>query len=53
MAENNQEPRVINKSGTLRMTDKVAASKEARDMSGRPMRRKNRRDRVKADAAPK
>ena len=53
MAENNQEPRVINKSGTLRMTDKVAASKEARDMSGRPMRRNNRRDRVKADAAPK
>ena len=52
MAENS-EPRVINKSGTLRMTDKVAASKEARDMSGRPMRRNNRRDRVKADAAPK
>jgi small subunit ribosomal protein S5 len=48
-----EEPRVINKSGTLRMTDKVAASKEARDMSGRPMRRNNRRDRVKADAAPK
>ena len=53
MAENTQEPRVINKSGTLRMTDKVAAQKEARDMSGRPMRRNNRRDRVKADAAPK
>lgn len=52
MAENS-EPRVINKAGTLRMTDKVAASKEARDMSGRPMRRNNRRDRVKADAAPK
>ena len=54
MAENNaKEPRVINKSGTLKMTDKVAATKEARDMSGRPMRRNNRRDRVKADAAPK
>lgn len=52
MAENS-EPRVINKAGTLRMTDKVAASKEAHDMSGRPMRRSNRRDRVKADAAPK
>jgi small subunit ribosomal protein S5 len=48
-----EEPRVINKSGTLKMTDKVAASKETRDMSGRPMRRGNRRDRVKADAAPK
>jgi small subunit ribosomal protein S5 len=55
MAENTakEQPRVINKAGTLRMTDKVAASKEARDMSGRPMRRNNRRDRVKADAAPK
>ena len=54
MAENNaKEPRVINKSGTLKMSDKVAATKEARDMSGRPMRRNNRRDRVKADAAPK
>ena len=54
MAENDKKaPRVINKSGTLRMTDKVAASKEARDMSGRPMHRNNRRDRVKADAAPK
>ena len=48
-----EEPRVINKSGTLKMTDKVAATKEARDMSGRPMRRNNRRDRVKAEAAPK
>ncbi len=53
MVENNKEPRVINKSGTLKMTDRVAATKEARDMSGRPMRRNNRRDRVKADAAPK
>ncbi|MBR1875401.1 30S ribosomal protein S5 [Candidatus Saccharibacteria bacterium] len=35
------------------MTDKVAATKEARDMSGRPMRRNNRRDRVRADVAPK
>ena len=55
MAENTakEQPRVINKAGTLRMTDKVAATKEARDMSGRPIRRNNRRDRVKADAAPK
>ena len=47
------EPRVINKSGTLKMTDKVAATKETRDMSGRPMRRNNRRDRVRGEAAPK
>ncbi|MDO4967668.1 MAG: 30S ribosomal protein S5 [Candidatus Saccharibacteria bacterium] len=54
MPENKaNEPRVINKSGTLKMTDKVAATKEARDMSGRPMRRNNRRDRVRADVAPK
>ena len=54
MAENKaNEPRVINKSGTLKMTDKVAATKETRDMSGRPMRRNNRRDRVRADVAPK
>ena len=54
MPENKaNEPRIINKSGTLKMTDKVAATKEARDMSGRPMRRNNRRDRVRADVAPK
>jgi small subunit ribosomal protein S5 len=49
----NKEPRVINKAGTLKMTDKVAATKETRDMSGRPIRKNNRRDRVKAEAAPK
>ena len=54
MPENKaNEPRVINKSGTLKMTDKVAATKETRDMSGRPMRRNNRRDRVRADVTPK
>lgn len=55
MAENTakEQPRVINKAGTLRMTDKVAATKEARDMSGRPMRRNNRRDRVRNNDAPK
>ena len=54
MPENKaNEPRVINKSGTLKMTDKVAATQETRDMSGRPMRRNNRRDRVRADVAPK
>ena len=46
-------PRVINKSGTLKMDDKVAATKEVRDIAGKKMDRKNRRDRVKADVAPK
>lgn len=46
-------PRVINKSGTLKMEDKVAATKQTRDISGKKMDRKNRRDRVKADAMPK
>lgn len=49
----NKAPRVINKSGTLKMDDKIAASKDARDISGRKMERKNRRDRVKAEAGPK
>lgn len=46
-------PRVINKSGTLKMEDKVAATKTTRDISGKKMDRKNRRDRVKADVLPK
>lgn len=46
-------PRVINKSGTLKMEDKVAATKETRDIAGKRMDRRNRRDRVKADVAPK
>lgn len=46
-------PRVINKSGTLKMDDKTAAGKDSRDMAGRKMDRRGRRDRVKADAAPK
>ena len=46
-------PRVINKSGTLKMEDKVAATKVTRDISGKKMDRKNRRDRVKADVLPK
>lgn len=48
-----KQPKVINKSGTLKMTDDVAASKETRDIAGRKMGRNNRRDRVKADVAPK
>ena len=46
-------PRVINKSGTLKMEDKVAETKQTRDIAGRKMDRRNRRDRVKADVAPK
>ena len=46
-------PKVINKSGTLKMTDKVAATRERRDIGGRKMGRNNRRDRVKANDAPK
>ena len=46
-------PRVINKSGTLKMEDKVAAGKHTRDISGRRMDRRGRRDRVKAETGPK
>lgn len=46
-------PRVINKSGTLKMDDKTAATKQVRDIAGHKMDRRNRRDRVKADVAPK
>lgn len=54
MAENaDKAPRVINKSGTLKMDDKVAATKQVRDISGKKMDRRNRRDRVKAETGPK
>lgn len=54
MAETeNKAPRVINKSGTLKMEDKVAADKVTRDIAGRKMDKRNRRDRVKADAGVK
>lgn len=54
MAETeNKAPRVVNKAGTLKMEDKVAAGKVTRDMAGRKMDKRNRRDRVKADAGPK
>ena len=48
-----EKAKVINKSGTLKMTDSAANKKVARDISGRRMNRGNRRDRVKADLAPK
>ena len=54
MPENDKKaPRVINKSGTLKMDDKTAATKQTRDISGKKMERRNRRDRVKAEAGPK
>ena len=55
MAENNTQPKVINKSGTLKMTDETAATRKSRDIGGRPFDRHNsrRRNRIKADVAPK
>ena len=55
MPENEKKaPRVVNKSGTLKMDDKTASTKQVRDISGRKMERRNRRDRVRgADAGPK
>ena len=53
MPETDKKARVINKSGTLKMEDKVAETKQTRDISGRKMDRRNRRDRVKGDVAPK
>ncbi len=54
MAETEKKaPRVINKSGTLKMDDKTAATKQTRDISGKRMDRRNRRDRVRAEAGPK
>ncbi len=54
MAEAEKQPKVINKSGTLKMTDEVAATREQKDIGGRRMnRRNNRRDRNKADLTPK
>ena len=48
-----EKAKVINKAGTLKMTDATAAKKETRDISGRRMNRGNRRDRVRANDAPK
>lgn len=55
MAETEKKaPRVINKSGTLKMDDKTAATRQARDISGRKMERRNRRDRGRGgNAGPK
>ena len=54
MAEINQpQPRVINKAGTTKMRDDVAATKTERDISGRPFTRGRRRDNNRADLTPK
>ena len=57
MPENtNNQPKVINKAGTLRMTDETAATKTQRDISGRrmdPRRNSRRRDNRRQDNTPK
>ena len=55
MPEKTTAPKVVNKSGTLKMTDETAATRKSRDIAGRPFDRRNdrRRGRVKADVAPK
>lgn len=53
MAEADKKAKVINKSGTLKMTDETASTRTQRDISGRPMRRNNRRDRRNNDNVPK
>ena len=55
MPETDKTAKVVNKSGTLKMEDNVAATKVQRDISGRQMgRRNNRRDRGRnTDTAPK
>lgn len=55
MADSDKTAKVVNKSGTLKMTDRVAAGKIQKDISGRSMpRRNNRRDRNRnQDTTPK
>ncbi len=55
MANSDKAAQVVNKSGTLKMSDKVAAGKVQKDISGKAMpRRNNRRDRNRnQDSAPK
>ena len=52
--ENKKQPVVINKAGTTKMRDDIAATKQEKDIAGRPMPRGRRRDNSRiADAAPK
>ena len=55
MADSDKTAKVVNKAGTLKMTDDVAATKTRRDISGKNLgRRNNRRDRSRnQDTAPK
>ena len=55
MAESDKTAQVVNKSGTLKMSDKTAASRVQKDINGKAMpRRNNRRDRGRnQDSAPK
>ena len=55
MADTDKNAKVINKSGTLKMNDDVAATKSRKDIGGKPMgRRNNRRDRNRnQDNTPK
>lgn len=57
MPENTtKQPRVVNKSGTLRMDDKTAATRTQRDIGGRrmdPRRNNRRRDRARGQDTPK
>lgn len=50
---NDKKAKVVNLSGTLKMSDKTAATKQARDISGRRMNRNGRRDRNRVNDAPK
>ena len=50
---NDKKAKVVNLSGTLKMSDRMAARKEARDISGRRMDRRGRRDRNRVNDAPK
>ena len=52
-ATENEDARVMNKSGTVEMDGQPAATKQTRDISGKRMDRRNRRDRVRAEAGPK
>lgn len=55
MAESDKTAKVINKAGTLKMNDNVAATKVQKDINGKSMpRRGGRRDRNRnSDSAPK
>lgn len=56
MPDNAKQPKVINKAGTLKMTDETMRGRTSRDMAGRPMDRGRRGrggNRAKAELAPK